>query len=97
MINEIDLRELSKISSKDRAFLTVYIQDVKDLKTINQRLENLGHLIENNDEKEIYSENIKLLHELLKKETNLKGSCVFFICWLLNFIEFYGFAKKSYM
>ncbi|KQC12194.1 MAG: hypothetical protein APR63_11630 [Desulfuromonas sp. SDB] len=89
MISEIDLRELSKISSKDRAFLTVYVEDIKDLKTINQRLENLGHVIANDYEKEIYNENIKLLHELLKKEINLKGCYVFFICWLLNFTEFY--------
>ncbi len=89
MIKEIDLRELSGFSSRNRAFLTLYIKDINDLKVIEERLDNLNKLIVDQDEKEIFNENIRLFYEQLKKEARPLNSSVFFICWLLDMARCY--------
>ncbi len=87
MISEIDLRKLSDVSSKERAFLTVYIEDIKSPGNIGKRIDNIGSLIAHPDEKQIYQENVRLLYEQMKKDSSMSGSYVFFICWLMDFVN----------
>jgi len=87
-MKKFDLKNLSSISSAERAFLTIYIAD----KTTNEDIEkelNIKKKVLNkgSDEYEYFSENFRMVLEDIGKKPVKKGDHVIFCCWALDYYE----------
>jgi len=90
MSSEIDLKRLSKMSSHDRSFLSIYLSSPASLRRIEKRIEKIRRLLKDNqDESEHFEENMKLVNDYLDKYPYKSGSLCLFCCWLLDYFEAY--------
>ncbi|UCD86053.1 MAG: host attachment protein [Deltaproteobacteria bacterium] len=90
MFDEIDLKKLAKLTSHDRAFLSIYLSSPESLEIIERRIDNIRKLFkENKDESKHFEENIKLVKDYLDKDLYQSGSLCIFCCWLLDYFEAY--------
>ncbi len=90
MFDEINLKKLAKMSSHDRAFLSIYLSSPESLEIIERRINNIKKLLkENKDESKHFEENIKLVKDYFDKDLYQSGSLCMFCCWLLDYFEVY--------
>jgi len=88
MSDKIDLERLAKMSSHDRAFLSVYLSSPDSLKRMNKRIDNIKKMLkENKDESKHFEENLKLIEDYFDKQPHKSGSLCVFCCWLLDHLE----------
>ncbi|TET45396.1 hypothetical protein E3J62_07710 [candidate division TA06 bacterium] len=90
MSDEIDLKRLAKMSSHDRAFLSIYLSGPDSMRRIKKRIDNIKKMLkENRDESEHLEENLKLIEDYFDKHPYKSGSLCVFCCWLLDYLEAY--------
>jgi peptide chain release factor subunit 1 len=90
MLEEIDLKKLSKLSSHDRAFLSMYLRSPESVAAVLKRAGEIHRLLKGNrDEHHQMGENVKLVKDYLDKNRYTSGSLCIFCCWLLDYLEAY--------
>jgi peptide chain release factor subunit 1 len=88
MLNEIDLKKLARLSSHDRAFLSLYMSDPDALPVLEKRIATMEKIVKGNpDESKHLEENVKIAREYLEKNPPGSGSLCLFCCWLLDYVE----------
>ena len=88
MFNRINLKELARVTSPDRAFLSLYLSNPKALKSLEKRISHAHSLLrDQRDESEYFSENIKLVKKFLRKNPHLSGGICIFACWVLDYFK----------
>lgn len=94
MINDIDLRELAKVSSKDRAFLSLYLSGPGSWEKLGGRVQTIEKMLAASpDELAEYKVNLKLVRAYLEKNPNREGSLCLFCCRLLDFFKSYRMGR----
>ncbi len=89
-MKKIDLRELSSISSADRAFLSVYIAGKSTNEVLEKALNIKKKILKKGtDEFEYFSENQKMILNDLKKNPVKNGDHAIFCCWALDYYKRY--------
>jgi peptide chain release factor subunit 1 len=90
MFNNIDLRELAKISGPERAFVSLYLANTDSLNGLKPRIETIRAMLSGDAaEAEHFEENLKLVEKWLSEHTwTTEGVCVF-VCWALDFVQGY--------
>ncbi|MCP4601628.1 MAG: hypothetical protein GY847_14135 [Proteobacteria bacterium] len=98
MFQDIDLRELSEISSTERAFLTVYLRNPKSVKGLEGKIVKLSRSLKSSDaakdEKEYLDENYKLIMKYFDRAPFESGSLCIVSCWALDFFKAYPLTAK---
>lgn len=92
MFADIDLRKLTEYTSPDRCFLSLYIENRKSIKNIEQRIEAMSKILNKNadkDERDHLKENWELVKKHLANNPPENGSICIFACWLLGFFKVY--------
>lgn len=89
MIKDIDLRELSELSSPDKAFLSIYVSEPESLDKMMKKLDRMEKVIENSDEVKHLQENKKMIREYFESNPGPKQNTCIFCCWLLDYLETY--------
>ncbi len=85
---EIDLKALARLSTPDRAFLSVYLSGPRAVAALERRLRHAEALLERrSDEAEQFTENVKLLKDYLRREPLESGALCVFACWVLDFFK----------
>ena len=91
MFADIDLRKLTELTSPDRCFLSLYVEDSKSLKHIEHLIREMSKALNSNeaekDERENLMENWEMVQKHLARNSIEKGSVCIFVCWLIDFIE----------
>lgn len=88
MLQDIDIRKLAKMSSNDRAFLSIYLTDPENLKQMDKILDNAGKLLRGkNEDYQHFEENVKMVQDYLKNNPYTSGYLCIFCCWLDNYLE----------
>ena len=88
MLQDIDIRKLAKMSSNDRAFLSIYLTDPENLNQLDKILDNAKKLLKGKSEDyQHFEENVKMVHDYLKNNPYTTGYLCIFCCWLDNYLE----------
>ncbi len=70
MFANIDLTQLSEISTNDKTFLSIYISSPKSLRSLGKRIERIRRVLKSNDtekdEREHFEENVKAVKNIWK-------------------------------
>jgi len=94
MFAEIDLNELSELSSNEKTFLSVYISSPKSLSTLDRRVERMGRVLNrggsSKDEHEHFQLNREAVKEYLDKNPFVSGSLCLISCWGMDFFRAYA-------
>ncbi|MCK4666046.1 hypothetical protein KAU33_04830 [Candidatus Dependentiae bacterium] len=86
--DKVDLKKLSKMTSPDRAFLTIYISGKNSLKSFDKWVKKTRVLVKvNKDELEYFDENMKFVENYFDKNPLKSGGLCIFSCWALNYFE----------
>lgn len=90
MFNNIDLRELAKVSGPERAFISLYLANTDSLNGLKPRIETIRAMLAGDAvETEHFEENLKLVEKWLAEHTwTTEGVCLF-VCWALDFVQGY--------
>ncbi len=90
MFDEIDLKKLAKLTSHDRAFLSIYLSSPESLEIIERRIKNIKNILkENKDDLKHFEENIRLVEDYFAQDLYRSGSLCIFCCWLLDYFKAY--------
>lgn len=93
MLADIDLTQLSEISTKDKSFLSLYVSSPNSLQNIDRGFEQVRRVLKTNDtekdERELFEENVEVITKYLEKNPLKSGSLCIFSCWGLDFFEVY--------
>lgn len=88
MLQDIDIRKLAKMSSSDRAFLSIYLTDPENLKQLDKILDNAKKLLKGKSEDyQHFEENVKMVFDYLKNNPYTSGYLCIFCCWLDDYLE----------
>jgi peptide chain release factor subunit 1 len=91
MFSEIDLRELTELTSPDRCFLSLYIEGPESLEHIEQRIGKMSKALDGNeaerDEREHLKQNWGMVQKYWERNPYKKGSACIFVCWLLDYLK----------
>ena len=94
MINGINLRELAKVSSNDRAFLSVYLSGPGSWEKLGSRVQTIEKMLAGSaDELAEFKENLKQVRAYLGKNPHREGSLCLFCCRLLDFFKSYSLER----
>lgn len=92
MLQQIDLRALSKLEGPERAFVSFYFSGDEGLASLEQREKVIRAMLEDEaDELLHFDESMKLVRQLIEEnpgKLDSKGVCLF-ACWALDFAEGY--------
>ena len=81
-----DLRELSSISTSERAFVTLYVSAGTTKDDIEKTLVLKKKVLEKgSDDLEYYEENVRIILKDLEKDPGKNKNFVIFCCWALNY------------
>lgn len=90
MLQQIDLRALSKLEGPERAFVSFYFSGDEGLASLEQREKVIRAMLEDEaDELHHFDESMKLMRQLIEEnrgKLDSKGVCLF-ACWALDFAE----------
>ncbi len=87
-MNKVDLKKLSKVSSSERAFLSVYISNKSKIEDVLESLNTKKKMLQKGtDDYDYLNENIKIVTNDLTKEPPTGKNIVIFCCWPLNYYE----------
>lgn len=93
MFAEIDLTELSELSSNEKTFLSVYLSSPKSLSDLDRRFERMHRVLNRGgspgDENDHFQANAEVVREYLSKNPFKSGSLCLFSCWGLDFFRAY--------
>ena len=94
MFANIDLTQLSEISTNDKTFLSIYISSQKSLRNLGKRIEQIRRVLKSNDtekdEREHFEQNVKAVEKYLERNALKSGSLCIFSCWGLDFFQTYN-------
>ncbi len=95
MLQDLDLRELSKMHASERAFVSFYASKPADIQMLPQKKEHLRRLLEDEPEElEHFEHSITMVEEAIEKEgLKEKGLCVF-ACYALGFLKVYHLSAE---
>ena len=95
MLQDIKLRTLTEKTSPDRCFLTLYMDSVKSLDSLEKQALRMARSLETvdgeavQDERNHLQQNLELVRKYLQAN-NLQGQSIcIFACWLLDFVQGY--------
>lgn len=89
--NELNLKRLSELTSPDRAFVTIYLEDKGAIKKIEKKLEEFKVIVKNNpDELQYLEENSKMINSGLEGISKDDFPICIFACWVLEYLEIYS-------
>jgi peptide chain release factor subunit 1 len=98
MFADIDLRELTELTSPDRCFLSLYVEVPGSLENIEHSIRKMSKALNSNeaekDECEHLMENWGMVQKYLARNPIEKGSVCIFACWLLNFLKVIPLSVK---
>lgn len=98
MFADIDLQKLTELTSPDRCFLSLYLENPRSLDQIENRIKKMSKSLSTDnaekDERKHLSENWNMVKKYLKKNPNTNGSLCIFACWLLDFFKAIPLAVK---
>jgi peptide chain release factor subunit 1 len=93
MSEHIDLKRLSRLSSHERAFLSVYIAGPESVEKAMKRIDEMSKLLkENRDEHEYLKENKRLIKDYFERKRYDSGGLCIFSCWILDYFEVFPLA-----
>lgn len=91
MFADINLRELADLTSPDRCFLSLYVEDPGSLEHIEHSIKGMSKALSSDnaekDEHEHLIENWRMVHNYLEHNPMEKVSVCIFACWLLDFLK----------
>ena len=91
MFADIDLRELTELTSPDRCFLSLYLEGPRSLDHIDKRIKKMSQSMSTDnaekDERKHLCENWNMVKKYLQKNSFVNGSLCIFACWLLDFFK----------
>ena len=91
MFADIDLRELTELTSPDRCFLSLYVEGPGSLEHIEHSIGKMSKALNSNetekDEREHLMENWGMVQKYLARNPIEEGSVCIFACWLLDFLK----------
>jgi len=94
MFANIDLKQLSEISTTDKTFLSLYISNPGSLHNLERNFKQIRRVLKSNktekDEREHFEENVNAVRKYLEKNPLQSGSLCIFSCWGLDFFRVYN-------
>jgi len=94
MIDDVDLRELAKVSAHDRAFLSVYLSGPGSWEKLGGRVQTIEKLLAGSaDELAEFKDNLKLVRAYLEKNPHREGSLCVFCSRTLGYFKSYGLER----
>jgi peptide subunit release factor 1 (eRF1) len=94
MINDIDLRELAKASSKDRSFLSLYLSGPGSWEKLGRRMQTIETILAGSPaELAEYKENLKKVRGFLERSPHGEGSLCVFCCQLLDYFKSFSLER----
>ena len=92
MPSDVDLRDLSELTSPDRAFLSVFLSRPRSLRELDRRLKAVRRALKGDDtdvkdEREHFDENVAAVRKYLEDNKFESGSLCLFSCWALDFFR----------
>jgi peptide chain release factor subunit 1 len=90
MFNNIELRDLAKVSGPERAVLSLYLTDKESYGGLKGRIDTIRALLSDDAaETEHFEENLKLVEKWLSEHVwETDGVCLF-VCWALDYVQAY--------
>ncbi len=90
MFNNIELRDLAKVSGPERAVLSLYLTDKESYGGLKGRIDTIRSLLSGDAaETEHFEENLKLVEKWLSEHVwETDGVCLF-VCWALDYVQAY--------
>jgi len=90
MFNNIELRDLAKVSGPERAVLSLYLTNKESYGGLKGRIDTIRALLSDDAaETEHFEENLKLVEKWLSEHVwETDGVCLF-VCWALDYIQAY--------
>jgi len=93
MFADIDLSELSELSTDEQTFLSLYISSPQSLSTLDRRFERMSQVLNRggsqSDERDHFQANVEMVKDYLEKHPHKSGSLCIFSCWGLDFFRAY--------
>jgi peptide chain release factor subunit 1 len=86
-LNEIDLQEVSRITTDERSCLSIFLSKADSLKGLEHKLNKLRTALNTSAEKEHFDENVKMVKVYLDKNRYKKGSLAILACWIHDFFN----------
>jgi peptide chain release factor subunit 1 len=90
MFNNIELRDLAKVSGPERAVLSLYLTNKESYGGLKGRIDTIRALLSDDAaETEHFEENLKLVEKWLSEHVwETDGVCLF-VCWALDYVQAY--------
>jgi peptide chain release factor subunit 1 len=90
MFNNIELRDLAKVSGPERAVLSLYLTNKESYGGLKGRIDTIRALLSDDPaETEHFEENLKLVEKWLSEHVwETDGVCLF-VCWALDYVQAY--------
>ena len=95
MFSEINLKNLSEVSTAERSCLSVYLSGPQSIKTLQEKLKDLRKVLskeKNTVEREHFDNNVKLVLKYLDRNPLQSGSLCIFVCWIMDYFEVFPMA-----
>ena len=95
MLDDIDVKKLSKLSGPDRAFLSIYMSGNEPKDWLDNQWNKCRLLLRDaEDELEYLNKNVELAKRSLREHRrDNKGLCIY-SCWAIDFIELHSIPVK---
>jgi len=91
MSANIDLRELAEMTAPERAFLSVYLAGPQSVAQLDKKFQTVRRALQSGsaeeDKRDHFDENVKLVQEYLERNPLKAGSLCIFACWALDFLR----------
>ena len=91
MFADTDLRELSELSSDDRAFLSVFLSGPSAAQDLGHRFKQVRRALKgtggSRDERGYFDHNVQQVLEYLERNPLESGALVLYCCWALDFFK----------
>jgi peptide chain release factor subunit 1 len=88
---DVNLKKLARMSSPERAFLSVFLAGPQSAAEIGTKFKKLRRVVEGTsagkDEREYFDENVKSVLNYLERTPLKSGSLCIFSCWALDFFQ----------
>lgn len=93
MFEDIDLTQLSEISTNEKTVLSLYISSSNSLDNLEKSYEKIRRVLQSNhderDEREHFEENVKAVEKYLYRTPLTSESLCIFSCWGLDYFQAY--------
>jgi len=95
---DVDLRALAEMTAPDRVFVSVFLAGPKSVEGLPKRFRDIRRVLRaegDDDEREHFDQNVKLIEEHLKRNPLQAGSLCLFACWALDFLQAIPLSAKT--